>query len=125
MRCSVWWCPMRKFAFALPLAISTILLSSSAFADSEIVSCRDYARTAADIWSANDVARADDLETAPPQTYVAIVAGRKYFVPVHQTDETSARIPTIGQRALWRAQVYREELRRCLGARTLTITHIN
>jgi hypothetical protein len=112
---------MRKFAFALPLAV---VLSSTAFADSEIVSCRDYARTAADIWSSNDVARAGDLDVAPPQTFVAIVAGRKYFVPVHQTDETSARIPTIGQRALWRAEVYREELARCLGARTLTINHI-
>jgi hypothetical protein len=117
---------MRKLGFALPLVISTVLLSSTAFADeSDIVSCRDYARTAADIWSANDIARAGDLETAPPTTYVAIVAGRKYFVPVQQTDETSARIPTIGQRALWRAQVYREELHRCLGARTLTINHIN
>jgi hypothetical protein len=121
MRYSVWWCHMRKFAFALPLAV---LFSSTAFADSEIVSCRDYAQTAADVWSSNDVARAGDLDVAPPSTYVAIVAGRKYFVPVHQTDETSARIPTVGQRALWRAQVYREELARCLGARTLTINHI-
>jgi hypothetical protein len=122
MRYSVWWCPMRKLGFALPLVISTVLFSSTGFADeSDIVSCRDYARTAADIWSSNDIARAGDLDVAPPQTYVAIVAGRKYFVPVHQTDESSARIPTVGQRALWRAQVYREELARCLGARTLTI----
>jgi hypothetical protein len=121
MRYSVWWCHMRKIVFALPLAV---LLSSAAMADSEIVSCRDYAQAAADAWSSNDVARAGDLDVAPPQTYVAIVAGRKYFVPVHQTDESSARIPTVGQRALWRAQVYREELARCLGARTLTINHI-
>ena len=109
---------MRSLAFALPLSV---LLSATAFADVEMVSCRDYARLAADIWSSNDVARAGDNDVAPPSTYVAVVAGRKYFVPVHQTDETSARIPTIGQRALWRAEVYREELARCLGARTLTI----
>ena len=113
---------MRVLKLALPLALCAF--SSTAFADSEIVSCRDYARTAADIWSANDIARAGDLAVVPKGTFVAIAAGQKYFVPVHQTDEETARIPSVGQRALWRAEVYREELHRCLGARTLTINHI-
>ena len=115
---------MRNLKLALPLAFCAFTFSSNAFADSEIVSCRDYARTAADIWSANDIARAGDLAVAPKGTFVAIAAGQKYFVPVHQTDEESARVPSVGQRALWRAEVYREELHRCLGARTLTINHI-
>ena len=116
---------MRMFKLALPLVLCAVSYSPQALADdSEIVTCRDYAIVAADVWSSNTIARAGDLETATPSTYVAIVAGRKYIVPLHQTDDSDARITTIGQRALWRAQVYREELARCLGARTLTINHI-
>ena len=55
-----------------------------------------------------------NLNVAPRSIYVAIFAGRKYFVTVHQTDESSARIPTIEKRALWLAQADREELRHCL-----------
>lgn len=114
---------MRMLKLALPVALCAISSPAFAVSDSEIVPCRDYALNAADVWSANDIARAGNLAKRPPGAVVAIVAGRKYFVPAHVQDDDSGTIPAVGQRALWRAQVYREELRRCLGARTLTINY--
>ena len=77
--------------------------------------CRDEAKLKADNFVGDYIAPATDADTAPPGTYVAIVYGRKYVAPLHPSANGDKQLHGLGEVLAKRHQVYREELRRCLG----------
>ena len=77
--------------------------------------CRDEAKFKADNFVGDYIAPATDEDTAPAGTYVAIVYGRKFVAPLHPPANGEKQLHGLGEVLLKRRQVYREELRRCLG----------
>ena len=78
-------------------------------------SCRAEARQKADDYVADYMVPATDEDTAPPNTYVAIVYGHKFIAPLHPPANGDLQIHGLGEVMAKRGQVYRDELRRCIG----------
>lgn len=125
MRMSKAWACLMPFA-----AVSLIALSGAASAQEpasvvlgsmESLSCRDFASAVADDWAANRIERAPDAQISKPSHYVAIMAGKKYFVPLKRPDDPDLHLSPAGEWALLRARVYRDELARCLGSKKLNV----
>ena len=77
--------------------------------------CRAEARSKADDYVADYMVPATDEDAAPPTTYVAIVYGHKFIAPLHPPANGDLQIHGLGEVMAKRGQVYRDELRRCLG----------
>ncbi len=77
--------------------------------------CRDEAKLKADNFVGDYIAPATDEDTAPAGTYVAIVYGRKFVAPLHPPANGDKQLHGLGEVLAKRRQVYREELRHCLG----------
>lgn len=78
-------------------------------------SCRSEARQKADDYVADYMVPATDEDTAPPNTYVAIVYGHKFIAPIRPPANGDMQLHGLGEVMAKRGQVFREELRRCLG----------
>jgi hypothetical protein len=113
---------MRKLNLSL-WALSMMALTATAKAEDinplkdtpQINACRDEAKLKADNFVGDYIAPATDEDTAPAGTYVAIVYGRKYVAPLHPPANGDKQLHGLGEILIKRRQVYREELRRCLG----------
>ena len=77
--------------------------------------CRDEAKAKANDYVADYIAPATDGDMAPKGSYVAIVYGHKFAAPLHPPANGDLQLHGVGEVVARRAQVYREELRRCLG----------
>jgi hypothetical protein len=77
--------------------------------------CRDEAKLKADNFVGDYIAPATDEDTAPAGTYVAIVYGRKFVAPLYPAANGDKQLHGLGEVLAKRRQVYREELRHCLG----------
>ena len=77
--------------------------------------CRDEAKLKADNFVGDYIAPATDADTAPVGTYVAIVYGRKFVAPLHPPANGDRQLHGLGEVVSKRREVYREEMRRCLG----------
>lgn len=77
--------------------------------------CRDEAKLKSDNFVGDYIAPATDEDTAPAGTYVAIVYGRKFVAPIHPPANGDKQLHGLGEVLVKRHQVYREEMRRCLG----------
>ena len=105
------------------LALSALLSVGTATANGSLStkttpsfeSCRSEARLKADDYVADYMVPATDEDTAPPNTYVAIVYGHKFIAPLHPPANGDLQIHGLGEVMAKRGQVYRDELRRCLG----------
>ncbi len=76
--------------------------------------CREFASAAADSWSVKEIQRALDGEKTRSNTYVAVVYGKKYFVPVAKANSEDLKPKALGRRTLDRKEVFYEEFTRCL-----------
>ena len=83
--------------------------------------CRDEARAKANDYVADYLVPATDEDTAPNGTYVAIVYGQKFVAPLHPPANGDVHLHGLGEVMAKRAQVYREELSRCLGIVNLKV----
>ena len=77
--------------------------------------CRDEARAKANGYVADYIAPATDEDIAPKGAYVVIVYGHKFVAPLHPPANGDLHLHSVGEVLVKRAQVYREELRHCLG----------
>jgi hypothetical protein len=113
---------MRKLNLSL-WALSMMALTATANAEDmsplkdtqHFNTCRDEAKLKADNFVGDYIAPATDEDTAPAGTYVAIVYGRKFVAPLHPPANGDKQLHGLGEILIKRRQVYREELRRCLG----------
>ncbi len=104
-------------------AFSMLALSATANAEDvrplndtpQFNACRDEAKLKANNFVGDYIAPATDEDTAPAGTYVAIVYGRKFVAPLHPPANGDKQLHGLGEVLAKRHQVYREELRRCLG----------
>ena len=113
---------MRKLNLSLA---ATAVLAFTATAQAEDINplkdtphfntCRDEAKLKADNFVGDYIAPATDEDTAPPGTYVAIVYGRKYVAPLYPPSNGDLHLRGLGEVLAKRREVYREEMRRCLG----------
>jgi hypothetical protein len=105
------------------LALAASLSVGTAFAGDRLStrtspnydSCRSEARQKADDYVADYMVPASDEDTAPPTTYVAIVYGHKFIAPLHPPANGDLQLHGLGEVMAKRGQVFRDELRRCLG----------
>jgi hypothetical protein len=105
------------------LALSAVLSVGTAVAGDKLSiqttprfdSCRSEARQKADDYVADYMVPATDEDTAPPSTYVAIVYGHKFIAPLHPPANGDLQLHGLGEVMAKRGQVFRDELRRCLG----------
>jgi hypothetical protein len=113
---------MRKLNMSV-LALSALLTAGTAMAydglstltTPKFENCRSEARQKADDYVADYMVPATDEDTAPPNTYVAIVYGHKFIAPLHPPANGDLQLHGLGEVMAKRGQVYRDELRRCLG----------
>ena len=77
--------------------------------------CRSEARLKAEDYVADYMVPATDEDTAPPGAYVAIVYGHKFIAPLHPPANGDLQLHGLGEVMAKRGQVYRDEMRRCLG----------
>jgi hypothetical protein len=113
---------MRKLNLSL-WALSMLALTNMAKAEDinllkntpHFNTCRDEAKLKADNFVGDYIAPAADEDTAPAGTYVAIVYGRKFVAPLRPPANGDRQLHGLGEVLAKRHQVYREELRRCLG----------
>ncbi|MCA0433105.1 MAG: hypothetical protein LCH46_07555 [Proteobacteria bacterium] len=89
-------------------------LPAAALETPTFTACRDYASATADKWSADEIIRAGEAAKTRPNSYVAIIYGKKYFVPLQNGSRDDLKPKPLGQRAIERKHVYYEELNRCL-----------
>jgi hypothetical protein len=105
------------------LAFSAVLSVGTAVAGDKLStqttprfdSCRSEARQKADAYVADYMVPATDEDTAPPTTYVAIVYGHKFIAPLHPPANGDLQLHGLGEVMAKRGQVFRDEMRRCLG----------
>jgi hypothetical protein len=113
---------MRKFNLSL-WALSMLALTTTAKPEDinplkdtpHFNTCRDEAKLKADNFVGDYIAPATDEDRAPAGTYVAIVYGRKFVAPLHPPANGDKQLHGLGEVLAKRRQVYREELRHCLG----------
>jgi|GEM_PF-6095706 len=113
---------MRKFNLSLTatcfLALATTAMAEnlSPLADTpHFKTCRAESKAKADAYVQDYIVPATDEDTAPPKTYVAIVYGQKFIAPLHPTTNGDLQLHGLGEVISKRREVYREEMRRCLG----------
>jgi hypothetical protein len=99
--------------FAVEAALANDKLSTQTTPKFE--SCRSEARQKADDYVADYMVPASDEDTAPPTTYVAIVYGHKFIAPLHPPANGDLQLHGLGEVMAKRGQVFRDEMRRCLG----------
>lgn len=105
------------------LAISSLFAAGTAMAGDKLSTqttpsfdnCRAEARQKADNYVADYMVPATDEDTAPPGAYVAIVYGHKFIAPLNPPANGDLQLHGLGEVMAKRGQVYRDELRRCLG----------
>jgi hypothetical protein len=113
---------MRKLNLSL-LALAAVLTVGPATAGNNLSTqttprfenCRTEARQKADDYVADYMVPASDEDTAPPGAYVAIVYGHKFIAPIHPPSNGDLQVHGLGEVMAKRGQVFRDELRRCLG----------
>ena len=84
-------------------------------------SCRAEARAKSNEYVADYLVPATAEDTAPQGAYVAIVYGHKFIAPLRQPPNGDAVTYSLGEVMAKRAQVYGEELRRCLDVINLKV----
>jgi hypothetical protein len=99
--------------FAVEAALANDKLSTTTMPSFD--NCRSEARLKADEYVADYMVPATDEDSAPPNTYVAIVYGHKFIAPLHPPANGDLQIHGLSEVMAKRGQVYRDELRRCLG----------
>jgi hypothetical protein len=99
--------------FAVEAALANDKLSTTTMPS--FANCRSEARLKADEYVADYMVPATDEDSAPPHTYVAIIYGHKFIAPLHPPANGDLQIHGLGEVMAKRGQVYRDELRRCLG----------
>ncbi len=105
------------------LALTAMLAAGTAMANDKLSTqttpsfdnCRAQARSKANDYVADYMVPATDEDTAPPGAYVAIVYGHKFIAPLHPPANGDLQIHGLGEVMAKRGQVFRDELRRCLG----------
>jgi hypothetical protein len=113
---------MRKLNLSV-LAFSSLFAAGAALANDSLSTqttpkfenCRSEARQKADDYVADYIVTATDEDTAPPNTYVAIVYGHKFIAPLYPPANGDLQLHGLGEVMAKRGQVFRDELRRCLG----------
>jgi hypothetical protein len=105
--------------------VSLVALSLIVFAGvsaaKDGVSCRSFAKAAADEWADGRIAKTDNSTSAQSDDIVLISAGRKFIVPRNALRRDEVTLQPLGQLANDYQTVNDEELRRCLHARELNI----
>ena len=113
---------MRMFKYQLAgLALLAFTTVAAASETARFNACRDEAKAIADDYVAAFIEPATDVATAPQGSFVFIGYGDKFIVPLNPANNGDLHVHGTGEMIAKRAQVYHEELARCLGLVNLKV----
>ena len=112
---------MRNLFSKVAVATVAILATSLSASAKESITCRDFAKAAADEWAAGYMDHASDSAVANDDEVVVISYGKKYIAPLGARVGGDLRPISFGVRIQRRNKVYHEELMRCLHAKDIYI----